>query len=54
MSLAIATPAAAQDGAVAASADFARFTPKADATKTSLDYAVWDDALRYMVFRMVI
>jgi hypothetical protein len=52
VSLMVAAPVAAQDGAVATSADFARFTPKADATQTSLDYAVWDDALRYMVFRM--
>lgn len=52
LSLVAATPVAAQDSATAASADFARFTPKTTATQTSLDYAVWDDALRYMVFRM--
>lgn len=46
-----ATPAAAQDTA-SASAGFERFTPKAAATKTKLDYSVWDEALRYMVYRM--
>ena len=51
-SLVLASPVAAQEGAVTAAADFARFAPKSEAIQTSLDYAVWDDALRYMVFRM--
>ena len=51
-SLVLASPVAAQEGAVTAAADFARFVPKSEAIQTSLDYAVWDDALRYMVFRM--
>lgn len=51
LSLVVATPVAAQDATVAA-AGFERFTPKAEATQTTLDYGVWDEALRYMVFRM--
>lgn len=52
LSLLLATPSAAQGSAAPASSEFARFAPKASTTQTSLDYAVWDDALRYMVFRM--
>ena len=51
LSLALAAPASAQEAA-AGDNPFAQFTPRDDAQQTSLDYAVWDEALRYMVFRM--
>ncbi|WP_284126186.1 DUF547 domain-containing protein [Parerythrobacter aestuarii] len=52
LSLIATVPASAQSAASASDASFAQFTPKADMTQTSLDYTVWDEALRYVVFRM--
>lgn len=49
--LMLAGPVSAQD-AVATAAGIEQFVPKPSSSQTSLDYAVWDDALRYMVFRM--
>lgn len=49
--LMLAGPVSAQDAAATA-AGIEQFVPKPSSSQTSLDYAVWDDALRYMVFRM--
>ncbi|NNC59238.1 MAG: DUF547 domain-containing protein, partial [Erythrobacter sp.] len=32
-------------------AGFEQFVPSARVQATSIDYTVWDDALKYMVFR---
>jgi Protein of unknown function, DUF547 len=32
--------------------EFARFAPKAATVNTKIDYTAWDEALRYLVFRM--
>ncbi|WP_435416997.1 DUF547 domain-containing protein [Parerythrobacter aurantius] len=47
-----AAPASAQEASATTSGEFARFVPKSAVQQTSLDYAVWDEALRYVVFRM--
>lgn len=57
IALAMGTPAAAsaQDGSAAAPAPdsrFDRFAPKANPVNTRIDYAIWDEALKFMVFRM--
>lgn len=52
LTLVLPAPALAQAGPEPASAAFERFVPKAAALQTSLDYSVWDEALRYIVFRM--
>lgn len=48
----VAAPASAQVETANASAAFDRFVPNASSIETSIDYTVWDEALRYMVFRM--
>ncbi|ABC63982.1 DUF547 domain-containing protein [Erythrobacter litoralis] len=57
LALSVSAPALAQsDGgsasATVSTAEFARFTPGAQAVDTRLDYSIWNEALDYMVFRM--
>lgn len=52
LSLVATAPLAAQESTTTASTGFERFTPKASTTQTTLDYSLWDEALRYVVFRM--
>lgn len=54
---ALATPAVAQPDAQAeptarADSEFARFVPRPSGKETRLEYAIWNDALGYMVMRM--
>lgn len=49
--LVLSMPLSAQEAAAPA-AGLEQFVPKPSGSQTSLDYAVWDDALRYIVFRM--
>lgn len=50
----VAPQAAAQAPAasVEASSDFARLAPRANPNRMRVDYAIWDEALKYFVFRM--
>ena len=52
LSLIAAPPALAQDAQSTGDAAFAQFAPADTPSQTSLDYTVWDEALRYIVFRM--
>ncbi|MFZ1743762.1 MAG: DUF547 domain-containing protein [Pontixanthobacter sp.] len=60
VALSVSTPVFAQETATSpavtklslANAKFARFVPKANPNQTHIDYAAWDEALKYFVFRM--
>lgn len=39
-------------GNAASSGEFARFAPKPNPKKTRIEYSIWDEALKYFVFRM--